>query len=207
MFDNITRTGEVHVPGPAAQRGTRLHKNAEDYIKQTPEDPVQLCKEMIPLGPELERMRLNGWKSEEIWLMDASWSPVQDESLAWGKAIIDLHKMDGDVLNIVDLKSGKRYPEHEEQLQIYALMGMKRYKDVKRVDVAAWYIDEGGRLGHSMSYMPEMFDHYATPWTKLANEILTATEFLPTPSRNACRFCPYKASQGGPCELGDRFGK
>jgi PD-(D/E)XK nuclease superfamily len=189
-------------PSAAAQRGSRLHLNAEEYIKG---DCVPLCKEMLPLGPELERMKQNGWLSEEVWLCDRDWLPVVREEDAWCKAIVDLHKIDELLLEIVDLKSGKRYPEHEDQLRVYALMGLKRFPGVQRVDVSAWYVDEGGRFGNQMSYMPQMFDHYVAEWNALAEAMFADEEFIPTPSKNACRWCPFKASKGGTCQEGDMF--
>jgi PD-(D/E)XK nuclease superfamily len=162
---------------------------------------------MVPLGPELERMKRTGFKSEEIWLIDANWMPLplEEEGRAWAKAIVDLHGIDGDVLSIVDLKSGKRYPEHADQLQVYALMGMKRYPSVKRIDVQDWYVDEGGRYGNQMSYLPQMFEHYAEPWNLLAQRMFDDQEFVPTPSKASCKWCPFKASKGGTCQEGDRF--
>jgi len=162
-----------------------------------------LEKDMIPLGPELERMKQTGWKSEEVWLADKGWFPVFMEEEAWIKAVVDLHYLDGDILDIRDLKSGRRYPEHADQLQIYALMGMKRFPDIKRVDVSAWYIDEGGASGHQASYMPAMFDYYAAGWNELALRMFADQTFTATPSKSVCRWCPFRASKGGPCELGD----
>lgn len=195
-----------YAEGAAAGRGSRLHKNVEDYIKTT-NDIVVLEQDLRPLGPELERMKNNGWLSEEVWLADRAWLPVIDESLAYVKSIIDLHHLEGDILEIVDLKSGKRYPEHEEQLQIYAMLGIKRYPRAKRVDVKAWYVDEGGAYGHQASYLPQMFDHYAAQWDEIAARMFKDVDFVPTPSVNACRYCPFKVSRGGPCEEGDRWSK
>lgn len=190
-------------PGPSAERGTRLHKNAEDYIKST--ELVVLEKDMVPLGPELERMKQNGWLSEEVWLAGRDWLPVVADEDAWIKSIIDLHHVDQDILEIVDLKSGKRYPDHADQLQIYALLGLKRFPGIRRVDVAAWYVDEKGAWGHRESYMPQMFDYYAERWNTLAARMFADTTFTPTPSKNACKWCHFKKSKGGPCEEGDRW--
>lgn len=197
--------GLSYQEGTSASRGSRLHKNAEDYIKCPPWDIVQLEKDMLPLGPELERMKQNGWLSEETWLADRNWNPVDSDEAAYIKSIVDLHHLEGDILEIIDLKSGKRYPEHEEQLQLYAMIGIKRYPEAKRVDVKAWYIDEGGTFGFQASYLPQMFDHYAATWNELAERMFKDTEFVPTPSINACRFCPFKRSKGGPCEEGDKW--
>lgn len=154
-------------------------------------------------------MKENGWLSEEVWLADRKWLPLQVEEPepegTWVKAVVDLHKFwtETRILEIVDLKSGRRYPEHEKQLQLYALLGIHRYEGVKRVDVSALYIDEGGSHGHRMSYLPEMFDYYALDWQLKAQRMFDDQDFLPTPSRQACKWCSFKASKGGPCQEGD----
>jgi hypothetical protein len=176
----------------------------EDYIKVT-DDLIVLEKDLVPLGPELERMKQNGWISEETWLADSLWLPVDTDEAAWIKSIIDLHHLEGDILDIVDLKSGRRYPEHKEQLEVYALMGMKRYPQAKRVDVKAWYVDEGGQFGYQASYMPQMFDYYSEYWNELARKMFRDTEFIPTPSKDACKWCAFNAKKGGPCEEGAKW--
>lgn len=194
--------------GQAASRGTRIHKEAEDYIKGELPSHHQFSQDLRKTGPQLMQMREWGWFSEEIWFVGREWEhQPEDGPLAMIKAVVDLHKFweQNRVLEIKDLKSGRRYPSHEDQLELYALMGMAVYPEAERVDVSAIYVDEDGAEGYRKSYLPQMAPHYRDKWNRKVIMLEQDKEFAPTPSKSACRWCDFKASKGGPCQAGDMF--
>jgi hypothetical protein len=84
---------------------------------------------------------------------------------------------------------------------LYALIGHAIYPNVSRVEYQALYIDSG-HVANNGSVLTPMLTNMRQSWTDRAIKLENETEFLPTPSGHACRFCPYKAREGGPCLAG-----
>lgn len=184
------------VAGPAAERGTRLHSLCEDVVNgKLPHIPNDLRK----IGLRLLDFQQRKANTEAVWLLDKEWKPADNEG-AWIKGIIDVHYVQDDVLHVVDYKSGQMYPEHVEQLELYAVMGMYLYPDVKRAEYSALYIDDGchGAVG---GVIRPMVDRLRDKWQASAEEMYNDQTFDPRPGR-ACRWCAYKKSKGGPCAVG-----
>jgi len=183
----------------AMDRGTRLHKLAEDYllgnISQCPYD-------LKKVGMRIFWMQQRKAKPEETWLLDADWKPTDNPKVAKIKAIIDVHYTDNGVLYLHDYKSGRAYPDHADQLELYSLIGLQRYPDAKRVESSAIYIDSGNE-GFTRSILPAMFSHYQKRWVEVLRRLDSEEEFGPSAGTHCLR-CAYGASKGGPCHAEQR---
>jgi RecB family exonuclease len=184
--------------GAAAARGTRLHLAAERYLKG--EIPMErLPIDFWKIRPKLQIYKDLGAIAEETWLVDKDWNhqDVEDEHTRL-KALTDIHWLTEDTIQIVDLKTGRNYPEHQDQLQLYAILGMLKYPTHHRVEVAALYVDDGV-LGHQQTYHRGALPHLQDYWQKRMDILFGATEYPETPSVDGCRYCKLKKSKGGPC--------
>lgn len=190
-------------PGSAAmERGTRLHSQAEDYLND-PAMPIPF--DLKKVGRDLDKARSAGAKAEAIWLVNENWEPVEDQSEAKMKAIVDYHYLEGDVLHVRDLKSGREYPSHRSQLELYSLLGLLQYPSAGRAESAAVYID-GGYSGQDASIIRPMLPYLIDKWSKKVIAIESDNDFVASPG-SACRWCPYRASAGGPCGESAKAGK
>ena len=188
----------------AMDRGTRLHKLCEDYLNS--KDPTFQCPHDIRrIGLKVYQLKAKGAKAEETWLLDADWNPTDDQNRAKIKAVIDVHWMDKDVLRLHDYKSGRPYVDHDAQLELYSLIGLRRFPDAKRVESSALYIDSGAE-GSQRSVLREMFAHYSRGWVELIGRVDGEVEFAPTAGPH-CERCSYRGSAGGPCQHEYRKGE
>lgn len=178
---------------PAMERGTRLHQMAEDYMRETGPVPYDLKK----IGKTLDELRQQSAIPEQVWLVDRDWRPVEDPRSAWVKAIVDVHHIDGSVLHLADYKSGREYPSHRSQLELYSILGLLKYDMAQRAESRAIYID-GGFSGSEGSIIREMLPKLIEKWTIKAERMENDNDFIAAPG-SSCRWCPYRSSVGGPC--------
>lgn len=89
--------------------------------------------------------RADEWGVETAWYFDGSFRPVEKADVRYGwdspdyhVAIADVWARKGDVLTIIDWKSGQRYPKWE-QLRGYGALGRARFPEVDRArGIFAW---------------------------------------------------------------------
>lgn len=185
--------------GSAAARGTRLHTACEKFLKGEI-DHTKLSLDFRAIKGQLSIMKDLGAKAEEEWNCDQQWNfqPAEDDTTLI-KAFVDIHYVMGKELTIFDLKTGKPYPEHFDQLQLYTVMGFSRYPEVQTITVAPLYLD--GPVPPT-TYTRPILPHLQDFWKTRARAPVEAQEFPATPSGEACRWCDYKKSKGGQCEFG-----
>lgn len=178
------------------ERGTRLHSLCEDYLNDKTTE-VACHYDLRRIARELHDMRNKGAKAEATFLVDADWAPVEDQGKAKMKAIVDVHWVENDVLHVRDFKSGREYPTHRSQLELYAVLGLLKYPHVERCESAAVYID-GGYQGQDGSIIRGMLPHLVDKWTQKIIKIEADNDFIANPG-SSCRWCSFAASRGGPC--------
>jgi len=186
------------VPSAAMTRGTRLHKLCEDYLAGGP-CPYDLKR----IGLKIFQMRDRGAVSEQTWLLDHDWEPTPHPGEAMLKAVIDVHYIDHDVLRIHDYKSGREYPEHQAQLELYSLIGLQRFPLARRAEASAIYIDSGNE-GSAVSIIRAMLPKLRERWDGLIARVGNDGEFLPTPGGH-CKRCSFRSDGGGPCDAWRRI--
>lgn len=183
-------------PSAAMARGSRLHQHCEDYLKGT---IGVIPWELTKVARALDQLKGFGAKSEETWLVNSLWEPVEDPDQAWVKSIIDVHYLESStVLQIIDFKSGREYPEHRDQLELYGIKGLKMFPKAKRAEYKALYLDTG-HTSNEGAIIRDMLPHKIDKWARRAIKIWEDKEFKATPSKKACGWCDYNAKRGGLC--------
>lgn len=174
--------------GAAADRGTRLHLACERYLKgEIPHEKLPI--DFFSVKQFLMEAKEKGAKAEEVWLVDHSWNyqEVEDADTRF-KAVVDIHYVEDGVLHIWDLKSGKNYPEHADQLEAYAVMGFSKYPDTQAVQVKALYLDQ---FGHHAVFQPALLPFLRLKWQDRWEKLFAEKEWAPTPGPIACKWCHY----------------
>lgn len=219
-FQKIDKLREPDVP--AMIRGNEVHKAAEDFTKGATK---KLPKELATFKEEFLHIKKAGGIPEKDWAFDKDWNPCSwFGPQAWLRVKVDLHSVEIEkigpntsetVVHIIDHKTGKapadprkpgtrqpawedkKFYQHDEQRSIYALAAMIMYPDADRVIAKHWYLDAG--VEHTSTYVRADLDKLKKEWLKKIKPMMNDTSFAPRPSSDACRFCHFKKSNGGPC--------
>lgn len=168
-----------------------LHSLCEQVLNGERETPEQLGK----VSRVMQRLRVNQAKAEQAWRVDANWRPV--ESGSWLLGYVDVTFTRDAVLHVYDFKSGKPYPSHKGQLELYALLGLAQHPDMPAVTVGAIYLDSG-KIGYRRTIVRSEADVLRANWTRRAEALMADDAYEATRGRG-CYFCAYKDSLGGPC--------
>jgi hypothetical protein len=191
----------VEPPSPPLERGSRIHKLAEDYLKgilkKLPSELKLLKAEFAVLAKLRKRLQieaelafalhwgLSGWFDPDCWCrikMDVMYDDPKETQIR----------------RVIDWKTGKMNPKHTEQTELYAIGAfLTAPKNIIRVDTKLAYTDSGEVV--EQTFMRTDLPKLQKKWEKLAVPMLRDTKFKPTPSSNACRFCPWTKVLGGPC--------
>lgn len=210
FLDKIPEPERPLPPGKTEQandRGTRLHKAAEDYVSLSHD--VDLIPELSDFREEFTRVRelfREGKASVEgQWAFDESWAPCDwFAPIAWVRLAIDLRVQLSDThMLVVDYKSGRKSGnevKHSEQMALYQLATFLRYPDVETVTAELWYVDKND-LSRQV-YTRERGMKYLATFNKRGLAMTQCEEFPPNPSDYTCRFCYYGAKGSGVCPVG-----
>src|SRR5215471_1385990 len=174
--------------GPAAELGSRLHKACERYLKG--EIDLQLLPlQLVPIKPMLLDFKGKSAISEEVWLVTKNWDYQEEETPETAfKAIIDIHYVWQDWLYIWDLKTGRRWDSHYDQLYSYTPMGMVKYPDVKGVVAAPLYLDGPGS---AKTFPREMLKAIQDQWSERWGKLFQNQDWGKNEGPESCRWCEY----------------
>lgn len=201
-------------PNAAMERGTLIHKLAEDYIKGAGR---ALPPELKLLSDELKALRkLYAKKTplkmvvEDNWAFTRDWEETEWNNWAacWVRIKLDCAHFSAEgELTVTDWKTG-RFREEDlasylEQLELYALSAMLIDDRVLSVRPRLAYTDEGRFFpapDEPISYTREDIPRLKKLWGARTKAMFADTSFKPTPN-SKCRWCWYgqsKKSAGGP---------
>ena len=189
-------------PSDALERGSKIHKDAEDYVNRKRKG---LTRELSQFREEFAAVRKLDAVAEESYTVTKTWQPTHatDWDHAWLRAKVDIEILQEEVLTVVDIKTGRRYPEHADQAGIYGTLGFIIHPDVEQVDFEYWYVDSGEvetfefDLGGQRTRKRE--------WQQRANKMIRTKLFEPNPTEKNCRYCAYRSDRqlangkDGPC--------
>lgn len=180
---------------PSASRGIQIHQDIELFFT-----------EGKPLPPQMSMYNqwLTGLKAQEHYselkmAMLKDWVPCEwENSDVWWKGVLDLLVRAPPQAWVFDWKSGKMYPDHDDQKELYSIATFIKYPDITSVRAIHVYVD----LGKSTEkvYSRDELDWLIRKWNVKIHPLLTATEFIPTPNF-MCRYCSYSKDVGGPCRF------
>lgn len=193
-------------PKTAADRGTAIHLEAEDYVcgKSPLTHNLRFFKDdLTALAAHYAAGRV---VCEQEWGFDKSWA-LADWKSAWLRLKCDaVCFLDPSHAVVIDYKTGKRFGneiKHSEQLQLYAVTALIRHPDVEQVTCELWYFDQNELASFTMkrSQLPK----YLRLFDKRGIAMTTETEFKPNPNIHSCRYCPYHPDKQGDCKFGVDF--
>ena len=174
----------------AAVRGDDIHQSIEDYIAGNRDD-VHI--DIVQHLGFFEQLRDLGALPETKFAVDRNWQPCDydsDQRLLRGKIDIELPQV-----ALYELKTGKEYPEHVSQMQLYGLVKLIEW-ETDNIDVIIFYLDSGKYK--SISYKKDMVGSYKYFWDLQIEELEKDQSWMTNPTY-LCRWCPYGKEKGGPC--------
>jgi hypothetical protein len=186
-----------------ATRGVDNHKLVEDFVSGK--------IDILPTDLEFYTQFFTGLRQHEIYpehriAVDREWVPVDwDDPDAWYRCVIDLQVVYPDAgsnqphpLQIAnyDWKTGKIYPDHQDQKELYALATFAESPTVRRVRSIHVYLDLGTNreVTFDRDQMHSLRDRYENRVAKMEG----ASEYIPNPGFY-CRWCGFSKAKGGPC--------
>lgn len=195
--------------GEAAERGTRIHNEAEDFVKGKldvmPKD-LQAYEEVFGDFKALKQSFNDGKVSlEGEWAFTIEWKKtgwVMGDT--WARIKLDAFEhYDETSGKVIDYKTGKKMGNeisHGEQGMLYAIAAFFFHPELEFVDVEFWYTDQKEKT--KKSYTREQAMKFWPGWHKRGVAMTTETEFDPTPSTYACRWCHFKKGTHPECRYG-----
>lgn len=196
-------------PVMALERGIKIHSLGEAYLKA---DIAGVPKEYKKFEKLLKAIKRHGFVAEANWAITQDFKPCDwdDWGNNWCLGKTDAHKYSKKErhLDIIDFKTGRIYPDHEDGAEVYSVLGSCYYPDVETFNVEFWYLDQGeGEVGESpFEYDRKAVDEFRDKWERKAHRMLQAKSFRPRPTQFGCKFCPFRSDKAlanddpGPCE-------
>jgi hypothetical protein len=177
--------------GPALERGSKIHKDCEAFVRGR---LVELPPSLARFPEEFAELRkiAKDVAVEQQLAVDADWRPCDwFGPQAWLRVVVDASHRSAETevstIVMVDYKTGKIYPDKVDQLDLYGLVGLAYHPDIKRVDGAFWYLDQGEIINRSLLRGAEE-TRCRKVWAKRVKPMLADSTFAPTPG-DGCRWC------------------
>jgi hypothetical protein len=187
--------------GEAAQTGTAIHALAE-LCWQTEDDPKNYVNKLVEgiriteQNAEFAQLHLDTIKRLETELgrvlveQHGTVLNTMQVSLS-GTCDVVGYSVKDSIIEIVDLKTGRNYVDADSaQLKIYALAMMKALGDFQTIRLTIVQPQVGANRTHEMS-LYDLLQWRDNELMKAIGEISYGNAY-PTPSRDACKYCPAK---------------
>jgi hypothetical protein len=189
---------------PSMARGNQVHLDLKSYVTgetQTMPDVV-----VLPFQRTLvDQIRAFDDKLvEQQWGFDHNWretgwfdrGPVK----TWFRSILDVALLYEDlVAEVIDWKTGKVYGENAEQMELFALSLMCKFKPATHVITRLVYLD--AKAEQIAEYPAADKEALQAKWERKVEPMFNDRDFIPRPN-DKCRFCDFSKSKGGPCRFG-----
>jgi hypothetical protein len=203
----ISRVRKIREPsGPAAERGTEIHQQAEDYIKGELSEMPDTLKKFEDEFDELRTLFAEAkCEVEGEWGFTKDWTPTGWMfPNTWARIKLDACvTQDETSMRVIDFKTGKRFGNeiaHGQQALIYAIAAFLRHPDAQFVKTELWYLDKNETA--TRNYTRDEALLFLPKWHSRAVKMTTCTDFTPTPSQSACRWCTFKKGDSPECRYG-----
>lgn len=190
------------LPEPKAEammRGIKIHNEAAKFLSGETDEFPDSC---ITFEPQFYELRHLNPIVEQQWAFNAHWKPRGwfDKDV-WVRLTADAAKIyEDNTADIVDHKTGKRYDDdYTDQLGTFAGGLCFKFPEVEHVTTRMWYLDSGDEV--IMEFTRDEAMHVLAGIVERAKVMIKAEKHPPNPSWK-CRFCHFRAENGGPCEYG-----
>jgi hypothetical protein len=191
--------------GPAAERGTLIHDQCEEFVRGTREKlpDAKKIKWFEERFNQLRELFKEGKvEMEENWGFTVDWVPCtwQEKDILWHRSKLDVMIRHSETsAKLIDHKTGKKFGnsmKHNQQGISYTIDAFMRYPELDYVEYEFWYLDVGDVMAKSLTREQAML--LKVRLEARALEMTTATEYPANPCESSCRWCPYK--EDGQCE-------
>ena len=203
----LSRVQKIPEPtNPAASRGSKIHEQAEAYVKseldEMPEELKKFAQDFDHLRALYADARV---ELEGDWGFTMDWEPTAwVGSTTWVRIKLDALVFEEDnSARVIDYKTGKKWGNeitHGQQCLLYAIGTFYRYPEIEAVQTELWYLDK--QQTTKKFYTRNEALNFAASWHNRGVAMTTEENFTPSPSASACRWCSYKTGNPAPCEWG-----
>lgn len=191
----------------ANDRGSRVHDEAEQYVRGESDYFPKECKDF---KHELNKLRdLFKQKmviTEETWYFDEEWGVIDGNTYIdiWLRIICDVTVfLSPTEAVIIDYKTGRKFGNevsHAMQLQLYQLAAFMKYPDLETIHVEIYYFDQNELT--SMTFRRSQGIRFFRGWNDKFNAMLNCVNFPPNGNIYSCKWCPYRSDRTGDCSFG-----
>lgn len=179
-----------------ANRGVDNHAIVEGYLNGNISD--------LPDNLSFYKAFLEGLKQYEIYpehriSLTRQWTPTTwGAENAWFRGILDLKLRKGDEAIVYDWKTGKIYPDHDDQKSIYSLATFSENPSLLRVRAVHVYFDlnKNREQTFDRGEVHQLRKHWEDRVAKLEQD----PQYIANPGFH-CRYCSYRRENGGPCNF------
>ena len=185
----------VEPSSPALERGTQIHQMAQDFIEGKLK---KLPAELKDFAKMIRKLKKIGATCELEWGFTKTWDPCAwMANDVWSRIKTDVIFTDSPgSRTVIDWKTGKIYDDNEEQMELYALATFLREPDCDRVITVLAYLDQNE--AKERVFFRAGMDELRHEWERRVRPMLRDTIFPARPSHK-CRWCHFRAANGGPC--------
>lgn len=189
-------------PWGASDRGQDKHKAIERYFLYGEDLPLDLLKykDWFTLLKQHEFYAENQLAMLEGWLPCAWLDPK-----AWWKGVLDLKVLSNGKAWVFDWKTGKIYPDHVDQKELYSIATFVEHPEVDEVEAWHIYLDLQHKDTKLIYTRAEHFEWLKTKWNaKLAPYMQALARYVPEEAETffvtnptyLCDYCPFSKN---PC--------
>lgn len=211
-YEKVQRLRMPEESSPVLERGSMIHKNAEQVIAAA--KPPEVIPELVRLADKLASYRKLKAKVEEEWAFTKDWIPTQWRNWkeCWLRMKVDAlavtpgktKRQAPPLIQITDWKSGRAYPDHAQQRSLYALGALQLIDlGVLPGDAKTKVVAEHLYVDTTQSATEEFFlkdlKSLKRQWETRIKDMMEDTTYRVQPGFH-CRWCKYRASNGGPCK-------
>lgn len=191
----LEKIDKIKTPTPPAfAKGRKWHKAMEDFLKEPvhagsthsiPAEGAKFAELLLALKEQPQLLVEQQWAFNRKW-GQAKW--FRDDS-TWLRSVVDAGVIFPDyVVEVIDWKTGKKYAENQDQLELFALTAMVRIPQAPAVQTRLAYLESGDEvLGW---YDAKDRDKLRAKWEKKVEPMFSDETFAPRPN-DKCRFCHF----------------
>jgi len=188
-------------------RGSRIHNEAEHYVKGNLDHVPTECKKFTHELNKLRSLYQAGKvTTEQTWYFDNNWAPIDGATyneIAL-RVICDVIVFTSDTTAvIIDYKTGRKFGNevsHAQQLQLYQLAAFLKYPKLETIDSEIYYFDQDELV--SMHFTRAQGLRFFRVWDEKIKTMFACTNFKPNANKFSCRWCPYRQDRSGDCSFG-----
>jgi hypothetical protein len=183
-------------------RGLAVHASVESFVKkESTELHTEIHKEVRPALDYL--LAREGWVSEQPFYFNSKWElttkEAEDRSLTM---ILDLYRLDESekLIESFDVKTGKQYDSHWDQLFLYGTGLLSAYTWANRAHLGNIYTDVPKQPIRDFFLTKDEVPAKQIEYDRRVDRMFNDDLLMPQPGIY-CRWCNFSRSKGGPCKF------